>query len=226
MAIVRQTFNAAIWTSSATTSNINKPSGLANGDVLLWTTQYQPLFGDNTIRTFSLAGWTAVPGNTAFDATDGMGTYALYKVITNAAGEPASYTFTASAAIQGGSIELTRYSGVDNGTPIDATTTTTIATNTTSPASPSITTTVANTKLVGQIANPSASSATSAVWTVFDSLGAHAVGDLDQAASGASGTKAWTVDIKGRSALATNALRPVTAPAAGIPDVVMAPLTH
>jgi hypothetical protein len=37
-----------------------------------------------------------------------------------------------------------------------------------------------------------------------------AFGDLDQAATGASGTKAWTVSVKGAGTTATLALRPAS----------------
>jgi len=101
----------------ATSLTINKPTGgggIQNEDVLVaFITQQQenPISGP--------AGWTE---DSQVNTTAGrdMSSGIWYKVITDASGEPASYTWTGINEQWGGGILVLR--GVDNTTPIDQTT--------------------------------------------------------------------------------------------------------
>lgn len=111
MAIVRQ--SAAQANGSSTTPTFSKPATLNNGDVLVVS------FGVRASSNVSAvpSGWTLVDQNVAQVAARA---WAYYKVITDAASEPASYAWTLdlTGAWAGG---IVRYSGVDNATPLDVT---------------------------------------------------------------------------------------------------------
>jgi len=139
--------------AGATTLAVNKPSNLTNGDVLFISVYSQ--YGNGTVTSapsgFSVAFSWSVRGG---------GLY--YKVITNAASEPSSYSFTFSGS---GRICLiaTRGIGLDTTNPIDVVGTQ--ATQSTTPVAASVTPTPSDDVLMTmEYVNYSA--ATTAVWTV------------------------------------------------------------
>jgi len=75
---------------------INKPSGVANGDTLVAFIGA----GDDAGGAYASSGWSQASGTgsgaAATSVGNDIGSTILYKHITNAAGEPASYTFTNS----------------------------------------------------------------------------------------------------------------------------------
>lgn len=120
----------------------NKPSGLADGDLLV-------MHAGSTSATPSVtaapSGWTQLTGSPQDEGTDSR-SFVYYKAVTNAAGEPASWTWTLSGS-GWGTCDVMRFSGVNTSSPIH----TSAAANSASTATPvtgSITTTVADTMLL------------------------------------------------------------------------------
>jgi len=125
--------------SSATSVAPVKPTGLANGDVVLaWC-----WFGDAT--NGANADWSSSDGFTRLlQQGSGSGidrTGALFrKVITDAAGEPSTFTFSHDQTADECSCIVIAFRDVDNSTPEDATTTQQFGANDSTPDSPAITT--------------------------------------------------------------------------------------
>jgi len=118
---------------------INKPTGTVQGDVMFASIAIRPETGTITAPS----GWTLVRRvNNTNSNENTLATY--YKVAGT--GEPASYTwsFSTSSGAAGG---ITTFTGVDTSDPIDVENGQNTANGTTH-ASPSITTTIANTMLV------------------------------------------------------------------------------
>ncbi len=124
---------------------INKPAGTIQNDVMIASIGFSP----NTLTITVPAGWTLV--RRVDNANANANSLAVYSLAAGAA-EPASYAWTFSAAgYLAGSIST--FSGVDTATPVDVengncTQQGSCATATLSHATPSVTTTVANTMLV------------------------------------------------------------------------------
>lgn len=116
------------------------PLGTAENDVMIAAIGYQP----NTLTITPPAGWTLVGGSSNAAAT--ANSLAVYQHIAGAA-EPALYqwTFSGSALAAAGGMQV--FSGVDTTTPIDVSGGQATG-NSVNHATPSITTTVANTMLV------------------------------------------------------------------------------
>ncbi len=121
---------------------INVPAGTVAGDVMVASIAVQP----STIVITAPAGWTLVRNNTqAAGSSSRMATY--YRVAT--AGEPASYLWTFSgAASTGATGGIISFSGVDTSSVLDVEGGNTTASSLTHIAN-AISTTVANTMLVG-----------------------------------------------------------------------------
>lgn len=125
------------------------PLGTAENDVMIAAIGYQP----NTLTITPPAGWTLVGGSSNAGAT--ANSLAVFRRIAGPA-EPASYLWTFSGGAQAaGGMQV--FSGADTTTPIDVSAGQATASNL-NHATPSITTTVANTMLVA--AHTFASSAT------------------------------------------------------------------
>ncbi|MCA1807743.1 MAG: hypothetical protein LC687_07845, partial [Actinobacteria bacterium] len=88
---------------------INKPSGTAEGDVLVAFIRFS---GGASVTA---SGWTEVDSNTAYHKI-----FMLYKVAGSS--EPATYSFEPDAFVTASGI-IMRFSGVDTTTPSDATST-------------------------------------------------------------------------------------------------------
>jgi hypothetical protein len=113
VAIVAESSSTALSDASADNIAFDKPTGLANGDVLVAVVRAAAA---PTISPPD-GSWGEFAQNPVTNRTIGM----FYKVISNAAGEPATYTFTFSGSVgfRGGG--LIRFSGVNTTTPSDCT---------------------------------------------------------------------------------------------------------
>lgn len=217
MAIVRQTLTENLSSGATGTSVVmTKPTGLADGDTLVWL--YYLKKSTNLTVTYPSGFTEQFNSGATFSATfDNI--YTATKPITNAAGEPASYTFSWGATGLANAGVLVRYSGVDQTTPQDAAGVTGTSSNSTTAATPAITTVTDGAMIVSIVTKPGSgqSGTSSAVTEMFDNIGEGGtietvcIGDTEQATAGSSGTKAWTMSLKSGYELTTWALRPSTA---------------
>ena len=95
------------------TASLNKPAGLHTNDVMLASFAVQG--GTATTVTAPDATWNALA---RVDNGTTISIITFWHAVTNAATEPASYTFTLNGNVKGGA-GLIAYSGVDNTAPID-----------------------------------------------------------------------------------------------------------
>jgi len=119
-------------TSLGLSLNINKPTGIQDNDVLFAFVAK----GDNPVIT-GPGGWTEVAQNGTIAGRD-LGSGIWYKMVTDAASEPTSYSWTGDNEEWSGGIIILR--GVDNNNPLDVNTTHSNGTNNGDPTCPSITT--------------------------------------------------------------------------------------
>ncbi|NYJ05835.1 PKD domain-containing protein [Petropleomorpha daqingensis] len=158
-----QARSSSTASGSNTTVAVPRPAGVVTGDVLVVEITSE----QNPTMTAVPAGWTAV---TAAPLTVGTTArvWSYVHVVTNAATDPASYTWTLSARLKWAAT-MTAFSGVDNANPIDV------------PATSATTTTAATTLTV-----PGVSTVTA---------GAMLVSGLGLSANGitASGPAGWTI---------------------------------
>jgi hypothetical protein len=211
----------ALRPQSGSSIDLPVPLGTTSNDVMIAAIGYQP----NTLTITPPAGWTLVGSSNNAAAT--ANSLAVYQRIAGAA-EPGAYQWTFGAGVltaAAGGIQT--FSGVDTTTTIDASSGAATASSVTH-ATPSITTTVANTMLVA--AHTFASSAT---WTppagmaeaydranlvVANAAGQSIEGSFgEQPAAGVTGTKTATASANAdRGNTFILALRPssvITAPA-------------
>lgn len=174
--------------ASALSLTVTKPAGLADGDVLL-----AHIVQGGSVPVTAPAGWVAWPL-----VTNTITTIIYYKVITNAAGEPANYTWTVGiASLATG--QIAAYRGVDTDHPIAALVSATG--NSVSAVAPTFTPVLDGVMVVALHAfNIAASMAISnpAGYTVRledqDSVGLEAqVADILQGAAAATGTATGTI---------------------------------
>lgn len=116
------------------TPALDKPGDLADGDFLLCVMAH-----DNGVASITTlpTGWTHI-GSQDANATD-AGLRLFYKYITNAAGEPSSWTWTFGASKGGTIVSYLSFTGVDSSTPIDVTSVFGAPTGTTTPTAGPIT---------------------------------------------------------------------------------------
>jgi len=199
----RSTATAA--TTPITAIVVNKPAGVVTNDVLLAAVSV-----DQTPTITPAAGWTLVRS----DANGTTQTQALY---WHAAGgsEPATYTFAFGAPVTAAVAGIAAYSGVNTTTPIDVAAGQANAAST-SITAPSITTTVANTMVVGVFgldknATFSPPAGMAERWDV-DALGTADQGseaaDVAKATAGATGAKVATASVADLSIGQLVALKP------------------
>lgn len=142
-AITFKSAAAASQGSGVLSLPIGKPSGTVTGDVMVAAIGFRP----ETATITPPSGWTLARRiNNSGATANGLAIY--YKVAT--ASEPSSYTwtFSSSTGTAGG---ISAFSGVDTANPLDAENGQATASSL-SHATPSITTTVANTMLVASFA--------------------------------------------------------------------------
>lgn len=104
---------------------LNKPTGLATGDCVVVVISGRQ--DDGTSRDLSsevsFSGFTLVSESSAYTATAVSRKWVFRKAITDGAGEPASYTFTATGS-SANKLNLVgiaaAFSGVDTASPVDA----------------------------------------------------------------------------------------------------------
>lgn len=200
MALVVESTQDSSQDSNSTSFTMTKPTGVANDDLLV------AVFNSDGASdpSSSPSGWTAEANINTIAGNDSS-VHAYYKVITNAAGEPATYQWDkASGETWYGTI--LRISGADTTTPMDATAVTSEPGNTSTPTSPSITTVTnnamllavssADSRIVAITSNPSGMTGQGDVFgtTSGTGRGGCAVASEIQATAGASGTKSWTLD--------------------------------
>jgi hypothetical protein len=92
--------------TSSTTATVNKPPALANGDIIIASATN----GSGTYPT-TPSGWTVIAST---QIASGISVRRWYRQITNAAGEPSTYTFTNAS-----SVLLHTFYGQDVNNPID-----------------------------------------------------------------------------------------------------------
>lgn len=203
MAVVHQ--SSATANATGTTFTITKPTGVASGDFLLaW------LVSSATTPT-APAGWTLA-------ASDGNGGQLYYKIAGGA--EPASYSWT-SGTSQTWTGGISRYTGVDATTPLDAAVQTSSFTLTTA----SVTTGSANALIVAGLWTTAGTTTPPAGMTEawerapgnFDVETAYVI----QPSAGASGTKTFTQSSGSAAGLFITALRDA-APSATISPTFVA----
>jgi len=178
---------------------INKPSGIENGDVLFAFI----VKNDDPIIT-GPAGWTQ---NTQQDTTagDDLASGIWYKVVTDAASEPASYTWTGDNEEWSGGIIALR--GVNTTYVIDTATVQNAGQDSANPVCPSITTTT-NCAMVftcvgmtGTVSSSTAPAGSTKQFSIYVGTGANGANSLCsnyvQIIPGPTGTKQWTTNGDG-----------------------------
>jgi RHS repeat-associated protein len=197
-------------TSSATsppitTITVSKPAGVTTNDVLVAGITVR---GTPTITP--PAGWTLIRS----DANGTTITQAMYQKVAGGS-EAGSYAWTFNFPITSAVGGIVAYSGVDTTSPVDVSGGQANASSSTVTA-PSVTTTVANTKLVGFFgtANDATFSAASGMTERYDvdADGTNQIGgegaDETKAAAGATGTRAATASVAAVNIGQLVALRP------------------
>jgi hypothetical protein len=182
MAIVRG--NTQTITANGAPGAVTKPTGLADGDVLITA------MGTSAASGTPPSGFTTI-GSATTSASERI-TYA-YKVVTSAAGEPANYSWSGASGRT--SVAITAYSGVDTTTPVDMTAAT--ATGTASVGVSNTTVTDGAMLIAGAIGDWSSAGMTvpgsmSQVFNLGNPGRRTAGADLIQATAGATGTLTFT----------------------------------
>lgn len=189
---------------------IPRPLGAQAGDVLIAQVDFHTHSFVGTITAPS--GWTTV-------RVDNDTNHEMQGVFWKVAGasEPASYTFvnTTADTNREGTGAITSYRGVDRTNPIDAHAATTYPSGASSIVAPSVTTTIAGTKLLallGQRANGPVTPPTGMTERYEINAGNQCLvtmADENRAAVGATGTRTFTSADNGSSVVQTVALRPI-----------------
>jgi hypothetical protein len=134
---------------------LNKPTTVVDGDVMIASCAFRG--GTGTTVTSVPSGWNLV--GSRIDNTTTISLVVYSHVVTDAASEPASYSWGLSAVVKF-ALSLQSYSGIDNVTPVDAAVGQATA-SATSHATPGFTTTVSNDLLLAFFAT-----GTCTQWTV------------------------------------------------------------
>ena len=168
---------------------VNAPTGVVAGNVLV---SCLALNGGGVSASGIPTGWLPIASVTSITNPRVFGYYKLA-----GASEPASYTWTLTSSGYANSAGIARYSGVSATSPLDGPASSAAsATTSTSAILPGVTTSVANTKLIGcMAANASAlvitpPSGMTEAWNLAGKRQEFA--DQTLAAIGASGTRTWT----------------------------------
>jgi PKD repeat protein len=208
----KQVTAGSTTTASAATANakvtITKPAGVANGDVLI----AQVTADGAPSVSAAPAGWTTVVS--PMSISSGARVFVYSHVVTNAGAEPASYTWTLSAAQKWGAV-LSGFHGVDTTTPFDTAAATKVDTTygATSLAVPSVTTATAGAMLVGGAGLDSSSTAVAppGAWTETGESSGVQTAELAYQArptAGATGTSTFGLSKAAAGAAWVRALRP------------------
>ena len=198
--------------TSGANFNIAKPSGVVDGDVLVAFIAYRD--GDSTVA--APTGWTQFPTGSPQSTGGGTGDIGVRGFTKVASSEGASYDFVITGANRvSGSILA--YSGADTTTPVDVSAGRTGgATADGTPDAPSVTTTVADTRLVccwavaddNTFTAPGSMTERVDIGADYASTRAHAVADEAIAATGATGVRTGTFSAIDIECALSVALRP------------------
>jgi hypothetical protein len=188
---------------------IGKPAGVATGDVLI------AQFTSNANPSVAAApsGWSTVVAPLSVKTNARVFVY--YHVVTDAAAEPASWTWTLSSAQKWNAL-MTAFTGVDTTTPFDTAAATKVnSTSVASVAVPGVTTTTAGALLVGGVGidSGSVSAAPPGGWTeAMESSGAQVaeLAHVTRPTAGATGSATWTLSQAMPAAGWLRALRPAS----------------
>ncbi len=210
----------AVTTSTSIT--VDKPTGTVQNDVMVATIFTRSDSDEGAITQTGPAGWTLVR-RTAQGGNDAIEMETWRKVA--GASEPANYAWGFVQSAGGGAIGIIQaYSGVDTATPVDVEGGQLNASST-SVTAPSITTTVANTMLVGSFGIRSLSTftpptgMTERVDAAQTSAGLEGTDELF-AGAGATGTRVATGTVAGANIAHILALRPASGSDTTPPDDV------
>jgi hypothetical protein len=207
MAIARG--NTAVNTSSAATSlSFTKPTGLANGDVLV------SVCGNSGTTAVIPTGFTLIGRRTTAASEEII---LAYKVITDATSEPASYTWTGTSGRT--SVGGVIYTGVNTSNVLDVTAATAAST---SPVSTSLTTVTNGAWVVAACVGDWSTAGISTPWSQIIYLlspgRATALSDNLQTTAGSTGSITFANGDGAALAMASVsvALRPVTTVTGGL----------
>jgi PKD repeat protein len=199
--------SGTVSTSAVTSVRVDKPAGLASGDVVI----AQLTVDDAPSISAAPAGWTPVITPLAVNSSARV--FAYYYVVTDPAAEPASWTWTLSGAEKWNAV-ATAFQGVDPATPFDSVASTRVNTSVLSSVTvPSLTTTMAGAVLVGGVGvNSGTNSVTQpSGWTEAAEAGGGQVAELAhqlRPTAGATGTASWTLSPSYAAGGWMRALRP------------------
>jgi hypothetical protein len=193
-------------TTVTTTVTIDRPAGVADGDVLIG----QITADNNPDVTSAPAGWSTVLAPRSASTMARLFVY--YHVVTDASTEPATYTWQLSSA-QKWNAGLADFQGVDPTTPFDTAASGATAFGTSTIAVPGVTTVTPGALVVGGIGVDSGSATVTQPtgWTeALESTGAQVTETAYQArpTAGATGTATWTLSKALTSTGWLRALRP------------------
>ncbi len=197
-------------TTTGASVTIPRPLGAQAGDVLIAQVDFHTHDFVGTITAPS--GWTTI-------RVDNDTNHEMQGVFWKLAGasEPATYTFvnTTGDTNREGTGAITSYRGVDRTNPVDAHAATTYPGGDSSIVAPSVTTTMAGTKLLallGQRANGPVTAPTGMTKRYEINAGNQCLvtmADENRAAVGATGTRTFASADNGSSVVQTVALRPI-----------------
>ena len=198
----------AVSVDLVTAVTVPVPAGIVTGDLLV-----AQVTADNNPNLSAVpAGWTAVVAPVS--VSNGARVFVYSHVVTDAATEPRSYTWTLSTAQRWGAV-MGAFHGVDSANPFDTAATT--QRDTTYAAAqltvPGVTTATAGAMLVGGVGldNRTVGINPPTGWT---ELGESSTGQMSELAyqarpaSGATGTATWTMSSAAASGGWLRALRP------------------
>jgi len=183
------------------TITVDKPTDVQDGDVLIGHVAQNEGGGTMT----GPSGWTQIYQYNGLNEDVG----AWYKVITDAAGEPSSYTWTNPSQYELSLGAITNWRGVDNTNPINANGGQSGNSNT--PTAPSITTDTDNCQILAQnMATGETHTPPSGMTERYDFANALSLtlADVNQASAGATEDKQFTASASGPWYAATIALAP------------------
>lgn len=218
MAITPNGTPGTVSTSPANVNNvIPVPSIKTNGDIWIVVVGFE---ADNNMAAPTAPGtWTLINGAGSFTTGTSLVRLEMYwHLVTNAGGEPASYTWVAPTAMRSSGIMMA-YSGVDNTTPMDCASTEyhDSSSGATTIPIPQITTVTANAWLVSGVVLDDTNAVTLTVPTGWNTMRANVtagrqtgLSDLAQATAGATGTITWTISATKNRVGILCALRPAS----------------
>ena len=203
--IARESIATVVNATATATVIVNAPTGIVAGDLLV---SCLALNGSSVSATGVPAGWSPI-ASVASIANPRI--YGYYRIA--GASEPTSYQWTLTASVAN-SAGIARYSGVNTSQPLDGAAGTATGTSSTTAALPSVTTSVANARLIGCIAVNSGNASLlitspagmSQAWDIAGKR--QELADQAIAAAGPSGTRTWSFSSSREWAGWLVALRP------------------